>query len=438
MGVTTRRRSAVAVLGAAALAVATLAAGCGNSGDGAGGSNEKITLTVDLFGQFGYTALYKEFEASHPNVSVRERGTGGQLQDYVPKLTQYLATNAGAGDVVAIEEGNLVQFQAQADKFENLLDYGAGDRKSAYIPWKWEIGMSPDGKKLLGLGTDVGGLAMCYRTDLFKKAGLPTDRETVGNSWKTWDDYYAVGQKFKAANTGASFVDAATNLYDAILKQAAGAGPGYSNFDKSNKLVVDSNPVVRQSWDTTMKMINGGLSGNFQSWSEQWVAAFKNSKFATISCPAWMLGVIQGNAGDTLANTWDVATTPGGGGNWGGSYLAVPKQGKNKKLAAELALFLTSKKGQISAFKEKGPLPSDTEALKDPAVADSTNTYFNNAPVGKIFAAGAVNLKPVFYGNKHQVVNDAMLNAIRSVEQKQRTPDQAWQEGVANAKKAAG
>jgi cellobiose transport system substrate-binding protein len=436
MGVTTRR-SAAAVLGAVALAAVSLTAGCGSGDGSSSSSNEKVTLTVDVFGQFGYTELYKKFEASHPNVTVKERGTGAQLKDYLPKLTQYLATGAGAGDVVAIEEGNLVQLQAQADKFENLLDYGAGSRKDAYIPWKYQLGLTPDGKKLFGIGTDVGGLAMCYRADLFKKAGLPTNRDEVGKLWPTWEAFQQTGEKFKSANTGASFVDAATNVYDAILKQNAGSGPGYSNFDKSGKLAVDSNPVIRQSWDTTMKMISAGLSGNFQSWSDEWVAAFKNSKFATISCPAWMLGVIQGNAGDGLANTWDVASTPGPGGNWGGSYLGVPKQGKNKKLAAELAIFLTSKDGQISAFKEKGPLPSDVQALEDPAVKDSTNAYFNGAPVGKIFAAGAVNLKPVYYGPKHQVVNDAMLNAIRSVEQKQRTADQAWSEGVANAKKAA-
>ena len=59
---------------------------------------------------------------------------------------------------------------------------------------------------------------------------------------------------------------------------------------------------------------------------------------------------------------------PGNGGNWGGSHLAVPKQSKHQKEAVELAKFLTSAKGQIGAFKAKGPLPSSPQALDDPAV----------------------------------------------------------------------
>ena len=33
---------------------------------------------------------------------------------------------------------------------------------------------------VIGLGTDVGSLGICYRTDLFKKAGLPTSPAKVG------------------------------------------------------------------------------------------------------------------------------------------------------------------------------------------------------------------------------------------------------------------
>ena len=58
---------------------------------------------------------------------------------------------------------------------------------------------------------------------------------------------------------------------------------------------------------------------------------------------------------------------PGGGGNWGGSWLAVPAQSKYPKEAAKLAEFLTNAKSQVAAFKLKGPLPTNLEALKNPA-----------------------------------------------------------------------
>ena len=74
-------------------------------------------------------------------------------------------------------------------------------------------------------------------------------------------------------------------------------------------------------------------------------------------CPSWMLGVIEGNAAGVKG--WDIANTfPGGGGNWGGSFLTVPTQGKNQDAAKKLADWLTAPEQQIKAFKAKGTFPS--------------------------------------------------------------------------------
>ncbi|MFG2163632.1 ABC transporter substrate-binding protein [Micromonospora chersina] len=430
---TRRRLAAVALVAATALLGATA---CGG-GDDEAAADGPVTLTVDVFGQFGYDELYKEYMASHPNVKIVERGTGSNLDEYSPKLTQWLAAGKGAGDIVAIEEGLLVEYKANPQNFVNLLDHGAADLKGNFLDWKWNQGLTADGKQLIGLGTDVGGMAMCYRKDLFAKAGLPTDREAVSKLWPTWADYIKVGEQFKAKNTGASFLDAATNTFNTILLQTAGNTTGYSYYDTSNNLVVDSNPAVRQAYDTTMDIIDSGLSGKYGSWSEEWVSAFKQSKFATIACPAWMTGVIEGNAGPGAKGKWDIAQVPGNGGNWGGSFLAVPKQGKHQAEAIELAKFLTSAKGQIGAFKAKGPLPSSPQALADPAIVDSTNAYFSAAPVGKIFAEGAKSLKPVYMGPKNQAVRTEVENAVRTVELGKRSPEQGWTDAVGNAKKAA-
>ncbi|MEU1685891.1 ABC transporter substrate-binding protein [Micromonospora sp. NPDC005707] len=430
---TRRRLAAVALVATTALLGAT-ACGGGDDEAAAGGP---VTLTVDVFGQFGYEELYKEYMASHPDVKIVERGTGSNLDEYSPKLTQWLAAGKGAGDIVAIEEGLLVEYKANPQNFVNLLDHGAADLKGNFLDWKWNQGLTADGKQLIGLGTDVGGMAMCYRKDLFAKAGLPTDREAVSKLWPTWSDYIRVGEQFKAKNTGASFLDAATNTFNTILLQTAGNTTGYSYYDTSDKLVVDSNPAVRQAYDTTMDIIDSGLSGKYGSWSEEWVSAFKQSKFATIACPAWMTGVIEGNAGPGAKGKWDIAQVPGNGGNWGGSFLAVPKQSKHQAEAIELAKFLTSAKGQIGAFKAKGPLPSSPQALADPAIVDSTNAYFSTAPVGRIFAEGAKNLKPVYMGPKNQAVRTEVENAVRSVELGKRSPEQGWTDAVGNATKAA-
>ncbi|MFI5731108.1 extracellular solute-binding protein [Kribbella sp. NPDC051587] len=417
----------------AAMAIGLVAvAGCGGSGSDEA-ADGTITLTVKTFSQFGYEDLYTQYEASHPGIKIKADNIA-KLADYTPKLQQWLTAGSGAGDVVALEEGILVKLMAKPDQFANLLDYGAASLKPNFLEWKWNQALTTDGSKLVGLGTDVGAQGMCYRTDLFAKAGLPTDREKVGALWPTWDEYLATGKKFVAANTGAGYFDSSGAIYQNMLMQQGDT----TYFDRSNKLIVDSNPGVRKSWDQTIQMVDAGLSGKLQMWSPAWNAGFKKGTFATIPCPAWMLGIIKDQAGPENAGKWDVARVPGQGAVRGGSFLAVPAQSKHPKEAAELAKFLTSPEGQTAAFKAKNNFPSAPKAIDDPAVSGAKNEYFNNAPVGQIFGKSAKELKPVYLGPDNQQVGDAIGDALTAVEQGKLKPDEAWAKALADSQRAVG
>lgn len=407
-------------------AVVALSA-CGATAESSSG---ETTLVVKTFSQFGYDELYAEYEASHPGIRIKEENIG-KLGDYLPKLQQWLATGKGAGDVVAIEEGILSQFVAKPDQFVNLLDHGAAELKPNFLEWKWEQASTPDGSKVVGLGTDVGAQGMCYRTDLFAQAGLPTGREEVGALWPTWDDYLATGKRFKAADTGAGWYDASGGLYQNILMQQG----DHTYYDTSNKLVIDTNPGVRKAWDQTIEMVKAGLSANIEQWSPQWNAGFKNGTFATIPCPSWMLGTIEKQAGPENKGKWDVTRVPGEGAVRGGSFLAVPAQSKHQKEAAELVKFLTSAKGQTAAFRSKNNFPSSPQAIDDPAVRGYTNPFFNDAPVGKIFGESVKALKPVYLGPDNNPIGDRVGNALLAVEQGKLTPDEAWAKAVDDAKR---
>lgn len=427
------RTQRIAAAAASALVVGAVAAGCGGSDD-KGSGNEDVTLRVNLFGQFGYKDLYKKFEADHPGVKIVETAEG-DLGKYNTKLSQQIAANASAGDVVAIEEGQTVNFLQTADKFVNLQDHGYDQLKDAYLPYVANAATSADGKTTIGLGTDVGGLAMCYRRDLFEKAGLPSDREEVGKLWPTWDEFIATGEKFDDGikDDKIHFIDAATNVYNSILMQ----GGDETYFDRDNELIVDSNPAVKNAWDYANQMIEAKLTAKLQAFSEEWNAGFKNGSFATIACPAWMTGYIKGQAGDTFTGKWDIATVPGGGGNWGGSWLAVPKSSKHQDVAIELIKFLASEEGQMGAFESEGRLPSLPALYDTPQLKDATNPYFNDAPIGQLFVAGAKNLEPVYLGAKNVPVRDAFENVLRGVESGERSESDGWPAAIKAAEKAA-
>ena len=106
----------------------------------------------------------------------------------------------------------------------------------------------------IGLGTDVGGLALCYRKDLFEKAGLPTDRADVDAAiGDTWDGFIELGKKYQTkSGKGHFWVDNATNILNPAQTQL---GTGYAWYNKNNELDMDAN---KPAFDLAMNVINAG------------------------------------------------------------------------------------------------------------------------------------------------------------------------------------
>lgn len=421
---TRTRRFAVTAL--AALTVISGAAACSKKNDDTS-SGGNIRLVVDTFGDFGYDDLIKQYEADHKGITIELRKTA-QLNDYRPKLVRYLATNKGAGDVVGLEEGILNEFKVNPNNWVDLKPL-VGDKTGQYIDWKYQTGFTADGK-LMGLPTDVGGLAVCYRRDLFQAAGLPVEREAVSALWPTWEQFIATGQTYKS-KTGKALLDSVTTAFSAKLFQ--GGDPLF--YDKDDNVVADKSPSVKAAWDLATQLADAGITAKAKTWSKEWEGGFKNGTFAVTFCPSWMQGIVKGNSGDGNSGKWDLANVPGGAGNWGGSWLSVPTQSKHPKEAAALAEYLTNAKSQVAAFKKAGPLPTNLQALQDPDFQGFTNPYFNNAPVGKIFGAGAQAIKPVYLGPKFQAIKEqAFEPAMQAYEAGTLGKDAAWTQATNDAK----
>ncbi|MFS8521711.1 MAG: extracellular solute-binding protein [Micromonosporaceae bacterium] len=423
------RRAAVAVIAAGALLGVTA---CGDDGGG-GGSDDQITLTIHVFGGagFGYEALIEQYMEDNPGIIVDYQITTDQYdREYRPTLIQQLDAGT-APDIAAIEEQGVGQMMANGDWWVDLAQYGLDRRESDYPAWKWELGFTSDGK-LAALGTDVGGLAMCYRTDLFEQAGLPTDREEVGEMWSTWDKFRDVAQRFIDSGVDAAFVDSPNQIYNARLIQEAGNGDGTSYFDRDNNYIAGESPAVRTAFFYMAELYEMGAIGPFENFSEEWFAAMEAGGFATMACPAWMTGVIKDGSGPGNAGNWDIAPLPGVAGNWGGSWLGVTKDSDHPEEAAKLVDYLTSPEGQLGAWKAINNYPSSPIAQQDPSVSELTDDYFNGAPVGQIIADSIAAYKPVYFGALHSAARAAMENVlIAMIQGEYRSADEAFDAFIA-------
>ncbi|MET9324024.1 ABC transporter substrate-binding protein [Streptomyces sp. NPDC003038] len=432
-----RTRRTLVTLGAAVTAAALLLTGCAQDpapspegSSSAGGGKAKTTLTVGVFGAFGLqeAGLYDEYMAQNPGIKIDQTSIE-RNENYYPQLLTHLGTGSGLADIQAVEVNNIAEITAtQADK---LVDLGKapGVDKAAYLPWKWAQGTASAAKggATVGLGTDIGPQGICYRKDLFEAAGLPTDRTAVGALWAgDWNKYLEAGKAYQAkAGAGRAFVDSASGVMAAVTGSS-----GQRFYDDQGKIVYKTNPAVRSAFDTAAQFATEGLSAKLQQFTPAWDQGFANGAFATVSCPAWMLGYIQDKAGPAGKDKWDVAQAPKPS-NWGGSFLIVPKAGKHTEEAAKLAAWLTAPAQQARLFEKRGSFPSASAAYKLPAVSGAQHAYFGGAPIGEIFSRAAEGVPVTVLGPKDLVIAQNLADiGMLQVDQKGRTPQEGWEAAV--------
>ncbi len=402
---TSRRTIAAVIAGAATIALVTT--GCSTGGTTGGGDDEKITLTITTFGTMGIDANYDAYMKEHPNVTIEATNLadGGSARD---DAYAKIAAGTGLSDVVAIEEGWLSSIRDVSDAFVDLNDYGFSDLadKAGFLDWKVAQGTDASGR-LFGVPLDIGPEGLCYRGDLFAAAGLPSDRDEVrdlfGGDNATWADYYAVGAKYQAA-TGKPFFHNPSFQWNAFVNQL---DEGYYKKDGTTLNIEDNQAMKDQ---LSLIVDNAKLGAGLPAWGVGDQA--KQDLFATYICPSWMLGVVSGyyDAG-TTGTGWDFADVmPGGSANWGGSFLGVSASSEHKEAAAELALWLAAPEQNKVAFEAAGPFPSSKEGQS--LVADSTNAFFNDAPVGQIFSSRSQGVVAQVKGSEDSVIQDNVFGAV--------------------------
>lgn len=426
---TFRRPQSAMVASLAAVGTLVLAA-CGDDAGGADPGGE-VTLTINVFGDnFSLPdnrELYDEYERTHDNVTIVENRSdfGTHHQNLQARLT----AGSGTADLEVIEVGQVSGYIGQPDMFVNFADQDVDTGQ--WTESTLQRASTPDGGTLIGLPTDIGGLAMCYRTDLFAKAGLPTERDQVSALWSTWEDYVDVGNQFLAKVPNVKWFDAGGHLFTGVL-----GNEEETFYDAEGELIVESNDAVRDAWDLTVDAIADGQSAALPEFSPEWNTGFQQGQFATITCPAWMMGYIQANAAETKGK-WDIASIPGGSGNWGGSYVTVPAQGENVDAAVELATWLTAPEQNIKLFKTIGNFPSQRSTWTTPEVADFTSEFFSGAPAGEIFPASLEDAPVQILGPQSGVIGTTFAGALNSVEQG-TDPNEAWDKAMTDIKAAAG
>ncbi|MGO4791238.1 ABC transporter substrate-binding protein [Paenibacillus sp. 2KB_20] len=390
-------------------------------------STEKIELSFWSLGTTNYEELAKEYTKEHPNITFKFQNTSDQTAHH-NNLTTALSAGSGAPDIFQLEIAFMERFINNQDKFYNLYDLGVKDLEGNYLEWKWKQATSVDGSFQLGLPTDIGPTVVYYRTDLAEQAGLPTDPDGFSAAIDSWDKFASVAKDF-TSKTGKPFADLTDLVYNGVRDQS----PDQIYFNKEDgSFIGDTNPQVRKAYDFTVKGIQEGWIGNWILWSPEWQKAINDGDFGVMLGPAWIAGTIR-NAKDT-AGKWQIAQLPEGAGNWGGSFLTLPKEGKHSKEAYEFISWVLNKENQLKSFKDSGLFPSIPAVYSEPSFTEEKDEFFGGQVISEAYAKSAERIKPVYYGPLHDQTDTIIKNALKNVLEKKADPQKEWESAMKQIK----
>jgi len=331
--------------------------GCGRTAD-------TTTLNFWTIGREGEVVaqMLPEFERAHPGIRI-------QIQQIPLTAAHEKLLTAFAGDALPdlCQLGNtwIPEFAALGalEPLQPYVDASKVVRSADYFTGIWDTNVI-DGQ-LYGVPWYVDTRLLFYRTDLLAKAGF----DHAPRDWDEWRRAMVALKADGAAGTYAIFLP--LNEFEPLLGLA---------LQQPEPLLRDNgtrgnfqNPGFRRALAFYAEMFSSDWAppmSNMQIsnvWDE-----FAHGFFSFYITGPWQIGEFKRREPD-LAGRWTTAPLPGfegrAGGAAGGSSFAIFRSSPNKKIAWELAEFLSSVPNQEKFYALTGDLPARRSAWEFPQLA---------------------------------------------------------------------
>lgn len=435
-----KRRQWLAVLPLAAMMISLLGAygvinAANNEESNVSGMTEvnqgsPVVLTFWALGNTHYATLVQEYMAEHPNIKINI-SIQTDIFAHHDRMESALSSGSGAPDIFMLDQEYLERFINAKDFFYNLYEFGAKGIEVDYLYWAWKQATSVDGSYQLGLPAGISPTVVYYRADLMERAGLPTDPEEFSAAINKWDKFAAVAKQF-TDETGLPFADSADLVYNGLRDQSTDR----IYFNKvDGSFIGDTNPQVKKAYDFTVQGVQEGWIGNWTLGSPEWEKAIREGDLGVILGPTWMEDTIR-SANET-SGKWRIAQIPEGSGSWGGSFLALPKEGKHPKEAYDFITWLTNKDNQLKTYKASGLLPSIPAVYNEPAFQADQDDFFGGQVISEAYARSAQRVKPVYCGPRFEQMDTLIKKALRDVLENEADPQEEWNDAMKRARDTA-
>lgn len=421
-GQRTRLSAAIAAVTVAALSL-TACAGGGQSASSTAAAGDSGTLTAWVWngamGEDVMTAATAQFASDK-----LEFNTIGD--NFKQKLVTVFTGKSGIPSITGVKGEDMPYFRQQGELFTDLKTLGVDDILSQYPAWKLAEATTADGK-LIGLPMDIGPTGLFYRTDVLAQAGLPTDPAEVAAQTSTWEDYFAFGEKLKAA-TGAFISVSIDDVFTKVMGQST------SGIVGPNGEFQGDSETVKKAWDLSVEAYQRGLVANLVDESPDWASAVNSGKIPTVIGAAWHAGDIKGAVPDT-SGKWAVTTTPGGPANIGGSFLTIPAGTANTAEAIKVIRYLLDPKNQAITYTQVGNFPSNAQTLNEPQLKEG-DAFFGGQVTAPVFEKAVETMPTKVTSPYENEASAPYTTELINVATQGKDPQQAWNDAVEASKQA--
>jgi multiple sugar transport system substrate-binding protein len=381
-------------------------------------------ITVDMWVQEvsipPQKAVSAKFTEKNPNISINFVPT--TLADTTTKLLAAIAAGSGGPDIAFVQYTDMINFTLRGGEGITDLSPMLEGRKDEWLAWCLDLVTTSEGK-ILGLPTDVGVAATFYTRDVFERAGLPSDPDSVAASIATWDDFLATSEKIAAVGDQWMIADAG-ELFEIFRQQGEQA-----YFDESGQPIVNSEVFVNAA-KYAQEYRQAGLDADADTWGTEWGDMLVRKVLGAFMSAAWWDIILHAYAPDS-GGSWGVAPLPGGSSaNFGGSYFVIPEMSPKREAAWAYASFAVASLEGIELYLTGGAglwLPGWKKAYELP-VFTNPDPFYADQPWLQIFVQNAENVPMIRLTVNDSIAAAAVSDALARVLDEGADPQAALDE----------
>lgn len=350
-------------------------------------SGDPVTLKMMVFpATENYDEINKRFLAENPEIDAKididvELGGSGD-GDVAQKLRLALASGQDLPDIIRLNYTQLPEF-AEAGVLEPLGDYFVAyeddiiDAAKAVMQYKGEYVAFP---------REIKPKVWFYRADIFAECGInPAEVKTI-------DDYIAAGEKIreKYPNACMENYNVPNKNYDLMMMLSSTNG---SFCDEEGNYNLSSNEDVKLTFERIKQIHDSNVNSSVAEWSADWAPAFSDGELVSQLIGGWFKTDFMNFGLEDQKDRWAIAPWPEeirAGSDAGGAIWVIPKDSKNKEVAAAyMAKLCFEPNASKIIYDSTGIIPALKSAQED--------SYFNAEHDYYAGSLGPVNFEAMEY-----------------------------------------